>query len=168
MSYFRERITCALNNSHSEFSLLSVFPGDTWSNFEPLQNLQCKVPLSFHSFCAIENYLNPGLGIGVAGKPNYRFEKRAVEEDSQWCFDNVEVPAIKFVEAVYDRVPTESSKVKGVNDLAIGCYKLIDREMRNIDQIFDLVRNAWSNVSHKSYSKLSLQLSSKIFSFLFS
>ena len=161
---FSRRITCALNSQATDFNLLSVFPGDTWNNFAPLENLNCTAPLAFHSYRAIDKYLNPGLGMmnGFTGEPNYRLEKRAVDESSQWCFDNIKAPEIKFLEAVYEKIPNRSVRELHLSELTKSCYKLINNDMKNIDRLFKLVRAAWSDAACQKYSKLSLQLSSKI------
>lgn len=162
---YSRRITCALNNQTDNFNLLSVFPGDTWNNFAPLKSLNCAAPLAFYSFVAIENYINPGLGIvnSGTGALNYRLVNKAVDVESGWLWTGIEAPQVKFVEAIYDKVPSDLDRATQLNELSEKCYKLISRDMRNIDKLFKLVRDAWSDVTSQNYSKLSLQLSSKIF-----
>lgn len=151
----------ALDKNYQFANILSLFPGDTWNSFEKLKSIANQSALLFHHFQSTNEFLNPGLGIHPK---RFKLVERNIDGDNDWVWSDITPPEIRFIEAEYirDKSPdiTHSSQI----ELLHQCKKLLSSDMGKMVSIFDLVRKAWCHLDHHpKYSKLSIQLASKIF-----
>ncbi|MBI1267889.1 MAG: hypothetical protein GC193_10720 [Cryomorphaceae bacterium] len=159
---YSRRITLALEKDFNSFELVSLFPGNTWSSFAPLKSIYNESPLLYHHFQSLHSYLNPGLGTSPS---NFQVLERKCELNQDWVWSNITLPEIRFVEAIYPSEPAaQDGERLSQDELLKACQKLISPSMLNITALLSLVRKSWCHLNHHpKYSKLSVQLASKIF-----